>query len=40
MSKPVLPYAPAAVLTDPRSTGQSTRPRVPDIAGLKGTKRS
>ena len=41
MSRPqIRSHRPAAVLTDPRSTGSSPHPRLPDILGLKGTKRS
>ena len=28
---------PSAVLNDPRSTGSTSRPRLPDVLGLKGT---
>ena len=38
MSRPLTPaYKPAAVLTDARSTGPGPRPRLADIAGVKGT---
>jgi hypothetical protein len=41
MSKPLKPVAPTpSGLRDPRSTGAPTTRFLPDIAGLKGTKRS
>lgn len=40
MSSPPKPASkPNAVLTDPRSTGAPSRPRLPDILGLRGTLR-
>jgi len=41
MSQPLKPLAPVqSGLRDPRSTGRPVSPFLPDIAGLKGTKRS
>ncbi len=41
MSRPqILANKPVSVLTDPRSTGSAPHPRLPDILGLRGTKRS
>lgn len=41
MSKPAAPpSASRPTLTDPRSTGTGPRPRLPDVLGLRGTKRS
>ena len=40
MSRFLIPARKPAILTDPRSTGSAPHPRLPDIAGLRGTKRS
>jgi hypothetical protein len=41
MSKLIRPVPPAiTTLTDPRSTGAPPRPRLNDILGLRGTKKS
>ncbi len=41
MSKPIIPPSSRpGVLNDPRSTGGSPRPRLPDILGTRGTLKS
>jgi hypothetical protein len=40
MSNPTRPAPPRTHLSDPRSTGQGTRLRLPDVDALRGTKPS